>query len=558
MARIDRLEEKLKEVLYGASVIGREFDKPLLKEILKKKETIDPSLAELLTLELILEKEEAKELAYLFKHYLIQEVAYNTILQKKRKELHKLIAQAIEKVYAEKLKDFYELLSFHYEKAEEWEKAADYLNRSGNKAREMFSKEESKRFYERKEEAKVKLLESKSTKNKMVIFFRIVFIVCLLVSITFAILSSYYFIKKDPHLASVPPAVFVLSLSFSVIFCFFIFGLLYQALRIRPMLFELFDDRIHCTFDNGYSFSLLYSEILYVYYYQKPKINLKWKNITKQFYVPPESLKSEFALIHETITPYVHGFGSKKGEIHIRKKEGVQYGTKASILTPWKIGYERERDVSITANEPKEFHEQLLVALSKWKSSHESAPLQNFHPPHPSGEPLIVIQPKPGLFSVLCSLNRYGVFFLFYILFFIVVTTLYIIDHGISLSLTGTVSALIGLCVYLCWIIDLRMQQKNNRYEFYNDRINFREVHSNPREGSLFYDSIVKIEEVSGLFRKIFGMGDLMIRTNRIIRTNSNSGFAISGMVIPDIKDSHKALEEIQKIIEAYRVTNSI
>ena len=107
MARIDRLEEKLKDVLYSASVIGREFDKSLLKEILKKKEAVDPSLTELLSLELILEKEEAKELGYLFKHYLIQEVAYNTILQKKRRELHKLIAQAIEKVYAEKLKDFF-------------------------------------------------------------------------------------------------------------------------------------------------------------------------------------------------------------------------------------------------------------------------------------------------------------------------------------------------------------------------------------------------------------------------------------------------------------------
>ena len=55
-----------------------------------------PSLHELRSLELILENDEAREFEYLFKHFLIQEVAYNTMLVNKRKELHASIAHAIE------------------------------------------------------------------------------------------------------------------------------------------------------------------------------------------------------------------------------------------------------------------------------------------------------------------------------------------------------------------------------------------------------------------------------------------------------------------------------
>jgi len=88
---------------------------------------LEKTLNELKSLELILEKQEAEEFDYLFKHYLIQEVAYNTILVNKRKELHGAIAQAIENLYTDRLHEFYEVLAFHYEKAEKWDKAAEYL-----------------------------------------------------------------------------------------------------------------------------------------------------------------------------------------------------------------------------------------------------------------------------------------------------------------------------------------------------------------------------------------------------------------------------------------------
>ena len=100
MARIDRLQDSIKEVLFGASVIGREFSAPPAGAGGASGSTdLQPNLDELRSLELILQKDEAREFDYLFKHFLIQEVAYNTILVNKRKELHASIARAIEKLY---------------------------------------------------------------------------------------------------------------------------------------------------------------------------------------------------------------------------------------------------------------------------------------------------------------------------------------------------------------------------------------------------------------------------------------------------------------------------
>ena len=57
-------------------------------------------------------------------------VAYNSLLRQRRKELHCLVAAAIEELYASRLADFYGLLAFHYQRGEEWERALDYLQKA--------------------------------------------------------------------------------------------------------------------------------------------------------------------------------------------------------------------------------------------------------------------------------------------------------------------------------------------------------------------------------------------------------------------------------------------
>ena len=118
-ARMDRLEENLKRIMQVASVIGREFAFRILQAISDMREDLKSELLNLQGLELIYEKSLFPELEYVFKHALTQEVAYNSLLSNRRKEIHKKIGKAIEELYPESLEEFYEMLAYHYSKSEE-------------------------------------------------------------------------------------------------------------------------------------------------------------------------------------------------------------------------------------------------------------------------------------------------------------------------------------------------------------------------------------------------------------------------------------------------------
>jgi class 3 adenylate cyclase/tetratricopeptide (TPR) repeat protein len=149
LARIDRLERKAREALQLASVIGREFTLRLLTRISDLHAQLEGVLGELKALELIYEKTFFPELAYMFKHALTHDVAYSTLLIERRKALHRIVATAIEEIYAERLPEHYETLAYHFEQAEDWPKALDYLRRSAEKAAKAFAIRDALRFYER-------------------------------------------------------------------------------------------------------------------------------------------------------------------------------------------------------------------------------------------------------------------------------------------------------------------------------------------------------------------------------------------------------------------------
>jgi len=133
-ARIDRLEDNLKRTMQVASVIGRDFAFRILQTIIGMKEVLKSHLVNLQALEFIYEKRLFPELEYVFKHILTQEVAYNSLLQKRRKEIHGKIGKAIEEIYAERLEEFYEMLAYHFDHGEVWDKALVYLRQAGLKA----------------------------------------------------------------------------------------------------------------------------------------------------------------------------------------------------------------------------------------------------------------------------------------------------------------------------------------------------------------------------------------------------------------------------------------
>jgi class 3 adenylate cyclase/tetratricopeptide (TPR) repeat protein len=147
MARIDRLEEKTRNLLKVASVIGRSFFYRILAEVERMVEDIDSRLSYLKEIQLIRERKRMEELEYLFKHALAQEAAYDSILVQKRKKLHVEVAHSIEKVFKERLYEFYGMLAFHYCRGEDEEKAEEYLIRAGEEALKSSASSEALYYY---------------------------------------------------------------------------------------------------------------------------------------------------------------------------------------------------------------------------------------------------------------------------------------------------------------------------------------------------------------------------------------------------------------------------
>jgi class 3 adenylate cyclase/tetratricopeptide (TPR) repeat protein len=145
--RLDRLEKETKRILQEASVIGRAFLYDILKQITGLKDNIDTCLSGLERLDLIKARTIQPELEYIFKHALTQEVVYNGLLKKERRIIHERIGHVIERLFINRLPEFYETLAFHFAKGKSIEKAVDYLMKSGDKSLKKYAVEESHQYY---------------------------------------------------------------------------------------------------------------------------------------------------------------------------------------------------------------------------------------------------------------------------------------------------------------------------------------------------------------------------------------------------------------------------
>jgi class 3 adenylate cyclase/tetratricopeptide (TPR) repeat protein len=157
MARIDRLADARKRTIQTAAVIGREFALRLLRRISDIRERLEESLADLKSLEFIYEKSLIPDLEYVFKHALVQEVAYGSLLSPRRRALHELVGRAIEDLYPDRLDDYVGDLSHHFDGGEVWPKAFEYARRAGDRARALFANREAIQFYTRALEAAARM-----------------------------------------------------------------------------------------------------------------------------------------------------------------------------------------------------------------------------------------------------------------------------------------------------------------------------------------------------------------------------------------------------------------
>jgi class 3 adenylate cyclase/tetratricopeptide (TPR) repeat protein len=145
--RLDRLQKEMKRILQEASVIGRVFLHDILKRITDFKDQFEQCVSDLERLDLIRMRSREPELEYIFKHALTQEVVYNGLLKKERREIHERIGHVMEELYHDRLSEFYETLSFHYRQGHSIEKAVDYLIKSGVKSLNRFSLDEAHQYY---------------------------------------------------------------------------------------------------------------------------------------------------------------------------------------------------------------------------------------------------------------------------------------------------------------------------------------------------------------------------------------------------------------------------
>jgi class 3 adenylate cyclase/tetratricopeptide (TPR) repeat protein len=169
-ARIDRLSAPTKRALQAASAIGRQFSRRLLDRLVEPGAETETPLRDLVALELIHETRVLPESEYTFTHALTQEVAYGSLLGERRIELHRLIAAAIEELYADRLGEHYEVLAHHFEKAEIWERALEYFMRAAEKAAQAFATRDAIALYEAAETIAHRVADGARHETRMAIY----------------------------------------------------------------------------------------------------------------------------------------------------------------------------------------------------------------------------------------------------------------------------------------------------------------------------------------------------------------------------------------------------
>lgn len=158
--RIDSLDPSQQLTLKIASVIGRIFAFRVLQAIhpIEADKPSLPNYLESLTrLSLTLVESDAPDLAYIFKHAVTQEVAYNLMLFSQRRQLHRAVAEWIEENHGDNIESYYTLLAHHWTQAAEMpdanrneftvNKALEYLEKAGEQAMQNYANAEAIQFF---------------------------------------------------------------------------------------------------------------------------------------------------------------------------------------------------------------------------------------------------------------------------------------------------------------------------------------------------------------------------------------------------------------------------
>ncbi|MDD4494060.1 MAG: adenylate/guanylate cyclase domain-containing protein [Eubacteriales bacterium] len=167
LSSMSELDEPAKEFLEIASVVGKNFNLSFVKNILGSRTEDDdvlrqPMLLNIITLKSVNVSSGKVEKEYSFNHEIEKDAIYDSILNKRKKEYHKRIAEYIENTYGEYIENYYELLCTHFENANMPHKTREYYYKTAIKYRNDFNVGSSLEYY-------LKFLEAhqgKSTEDK--------------------------------------------------------------------------------------------------------------------------------------------------------------------------------------------------------------------------------------------------------------------------------------------------------------------------------------------------------------------------------------------------------
>ncbi|MEM6316634.1 MAG: hypothetical protein AAF960_03135 [Bacteroidota bacterium] len=144
LARLDRLSP-VKEIVQVGAVLGREFSLDLLQAVLPRKEAhLKLGLGQLVEAELLYPKEEGSQpFVYQFKHALIQDAAYDSLLKSRRLQLHHRVANVLSNEFKDIAQSQPELLAHHYTKASIFQQAIPLWLKAGQQASQQHANAEA-------------------------------------------------------------------------------------------------------------------------------------------------------------------------------------------------------------------------------------------------------------------------------------------------------------------------------------------------------------------------------------------------------------------------------
>ena len=164
-ARIDRLRPEEKRLLQTAAVIGERFALVLLHRLLSDvtPEEINARLQRLLAAGFVYEASLLPEPRYAFIHALTQEVAYEGLLQERRRQIHAALVAVLEATYSARLGEHAEVLAYHAARGELWARVALYARQAGLRAAGQSAYREAVRQFEQAISAFARLPTSTAT-----------------------------------------------------------------------------------------------------------------------------------------------------------------------------------------------------------------------------------------------------------------------------------------------------------------------------------------------------------------------------------------------------------